>query len=172
MTEQGFYYHISDTYEPCTAHAISTMCTFHDNDIGRQFSQQVMRLVFTLVLDNLKKSSGSEFGKAQNLWLQIRDYLYETPPQLFSRKHLAEHFQVTETYISRLFTRYSGKTFKDYLHSHFMEKAERLLENTNMNIEEIAFTCGYDSPSYFIHRFKELPNVSPAVWRCMNNKKM
>ena len=160
-----YFYHISDTYRLCTANAIATLCTLEPDALYTQFGTPLMRLVWLLILQDLKASSINEFGKAHNLWFQIRDFISSFPAEKINRQLLADHFHVTETYISILFTQFANTTFKGYLQREKLEKAVTLLHNTNMTINEIAFKSGFDSASYFIRIFKSVYHVSPGAWR-------
>ena len=46
-----------------------------------------------------------------------------------------------------------------------MKKAEELLENGDMNINEVALMVGYTSPSYFIQNFKKYFGRTPGTQR-------
>ena len=78
---------------------------------------------------------------------------------------LAAHFNVTETYISILFSKFSGTSFKGYLMQEKLNKAIELLDQTDMTVNEAAFYSGFDSVSYFIRVFKSVYEMSPGAWR-------
>ncbi len=46
-----------------------------------------------------------------------------------------------------------------------MNKAVRLLNETNMTIGEIAWNCGFQSSSYFIRTFKAANKISMGLRR-------
>ena len=55
--------------------------------------------------------------------------------------------------------------FSKYLLGLRMKKAEELLENGDMNINEVALMVGYTSPSYFIQNFKKYFGRTPGTQR-------
>ena len=161
------FYHISDTYRLCTGSAISTLCMLEDEKTLTEFGPGLMRLIWTLILQDIKASKVNMFSKAHRLWFQIRDFISSQPIENISRRMIAEHFRITETYITILFTRYSGTNFSGYLQKERLRKAVSLLDETTMNISEVAYNSGFDSVSYFIRCFKKQYAISPGTWRQM-----
>ena len=162
---ERFFYHLSDSRRQCTDHAIKTLCSLDENMLTSDYASMLMQLIWKLILQDLKSSSINELGKAHNLWFQIRDFIHLHPSEMISRKMLAQHFNVTETYISLLFSKFSGTTFKGYLLREKLNKAIELLDQTDMTVNEAAFYSGFDSVSYFIRVFKANYQTSPGAWR-------
>ncbi len=46
-----------------------------------------------------------------------------------------------------------------------MEKAQRMLKDSNMPIKEIAYECGFDEANYFIRVFHQLYGMTPKQYR-------
>lgn len=160
------YFHISDTFRPSTANAIATLCTLDDATIGR-FGPSLMVLVCTLVLQDLKDSHVQGFGKAHNLWFLLRDYLAEHPEEQPSRRDVARWFNITETYVSRLFSSFANCTFKEYVRRNNLTRARQLLATSQLTVDEVAYHSGFNNTSYFIRLFKERYHLSPGAWRQM-----
>jgi AraC-like DNA-binding protein len=162
---ERFFYHLSDSRRQCTANAIKTICSLDEDILDSDYASTLMQLIWKLILQDLKSSSVNELGKAHNLWFQIRDFISMHPSEMISRKMLAAHFNVTETYISILFSKFSGTSFKGYLMQEKLNKAIELLDQTDMTVNEAAFYSGFDSVSYFIRVFKSVYEMSPGAWR-------
>ena len=81
---------------------------------------------------------------------------------------LAEYAKLTCKSIPT-FQRDFKKTFKDTPAKWVMKKrirlATELLENTPLNIGEIAFECGFENQTHFSRIFKEKMGVSPSQFR-------
>jgi len=161
------FYHISDTYRLCTSTAIASLCMLENEAMMTQFGPDLMKLIWTLVLQDIRASKVTMFSKAHNLWFQIRDFMASMPIETINRQMIADHFRITETYVSILFARYAGTNFSDYLLQGKLHKAVNLLDETTMSISEIAYNSGFDSISYFIRRFKKKYSISPGTWRIM-----
>ncbi len=159
------YYHLKDSLRICTSHAINAVCELHEGAEANALAPDMLRSAFTLLLADIRNSVVPKCGKAYALWNKLADRIIATFPEQLSRKELADHFMITETYVSRLFSKYAGMTYKEYLRKHQMNKAVRLLDETNMTVEEIAWHCGFQSSSYFIRTFKAANKISPGLRR-------
>ena len=58
-----------------------------------------------------------------------------------------------------------GVNFRSYLRTLRLEKAKRLLAETDLTVQEIAEQVGFASQSYFIHVFKSAGDGTPAGYR-------
>jgi AraC-like DNA-binding protein/mannose-6-phosphate isomerase-like protein (cupin superfamily) len=66
---------------------------------------------------------------------------------------------------SRWFSRATGNTFVEYLTNTRMAHAYHALIETGKTVTEIAFDCGFNSVSHFIHRFRAIRGVSPLEFK-------
>jgi AraC-like DNA-binding protein/ABC-type thiamin/hydroxymethylpyrimidine transport system permease subunit len=78
---------------------------------------------------------------------------------------LAEHFQLSPSYISRFLKEHSGVLFSECLFQLRHEEAKRLLAETAMTVKQIVQSVGYTGESKFIERFKKLEGVTPGQYR-------
>lgn len=78
---------------------------------------------------------------------------------------LAQRLQVSKGYLSSLFKEETTVSLTQYITLLRMNRAERLLKNTSMKINEVAEAVGYRDASYFGLQFKRLYGVSPAQFR-------
>lgn len=81
-----------------------------------------------------------------------------------SLKTVAALFGYNEKYLSKLFYRYMGVRFGDYITELRMRTACGLMECGRSCIKEIAFLCGYTDPLYFSKVFKSRLKCSPTVF--------
>ncbi|MBQ9063286.1 MAG: PocR ligand-binding domain-containing protein [Eubacterium sp.] len=72
---------------------------------------------------------------------------------------------VHPSYLSSLFRKVTGLTFKDYLNQIRIEHALELLKNTDYPIMEIAISCGFNDQSYFTKVFKKQTGMTPRQFR-------
>lgn len=78
---------------------------------------------------------------------------------------LARQSGCTPDHLSALFRQRTGEALVGYITRLRLERAAQLLRETPMAVKEIAWACGYASPSYFIHSFKTRHGVTPKAFR-------
>lgn len=84
---------------------------------------------------------------------------------------IAEVLQITPNYLSTLFRRVEGVTLSRYLTGVRMECARKLLESSQMCIEQIAREAGYADAHYFTRVFKENFGVYPTKYQKEHGKR-
>lgn len=80
-------------------------------------------------------------------------------------KRLAENLRCSPDYLSRLFSQEEGISLISYIHQQRVTYAAELLSETQLNISEIAWACGFSHPSYFNRIFKKFYDMSPKLYR-------
>lgn len=78
---------------------------------------------------------------------------------------IAEQLHMNPSYISRLFKEKTGKSFTEYLTNIRLEKAKTILLETDLKVEEIGKSLGYNKSYYFIKLFKEHTGSTPGDFR-------
>ncbi len=84
---------------------------------------------------------------------------------------VAEQFEISHFYLSRLFKAVTGFAFIEYLNSIRIKEAQRLLRETNEKVQAIANAVGFVNQSHFGRIFKEITGTSPLQYRKELQKK-
>ena len=72
---------------------------------------------------------------------------------------------VSPNYLSSLFTRETGQSFKEHLIQIRMNKAKELLLTSSAKVQEIALAVGYTDTHYFSYSTKRYFGLSPRQIR-------
>ena len=78
---------------------------------------------------------------------------------------LAERFYLSKPYISKYIKEKSGMTFGELVKKIRMKKAKALLKSSNMTVENIALTVGYQNVEHFNRLFKKAYQMTPMQYR-------
>lgn len=83
-----------------------------------------------------------------------------------SLNYVAEAFELSDSYVSRLFKEKTGNNFLDYMNRARIEKAKMiLLSERETSIQEIGSLVGYDSDATFRRIFKKYEGITPSQFR-------
>jgi len=129
--------------------------------LGTQI-QQVDQLFLRLCQEvcNLKS------GKQQNLIEQVMGYIQTNYADSdLSLTQVADHFHVSESYLSYTFKIQSGVNFVSFVENLRMTKAKELLRQTSLKIGDIALQVGYASTNSFCRAFKRSTGDSASSYR-------
>ncbi len=78
---------------------------------------------------------------------------------------MAEHFHLSEPYLSKYIHEKSGKTFGDIVNNVKLKKAKTLLKNGTMTVENIAAAVGFPNVEHFSRVFKKKMGMTPIQYR-------
>ncbi len=86
----------------------------------------------------------------------------------FGILHMCRAMQMSRTQLHRKITALTGMSASIYLRSKRLQKAKRLLKESDLNISQIAFSVGFGDPNYFTRVFSEEFNMTPSNFRIEN----
>lgn len=83
----------------------------------------------------------------------------------FGIAELCEILKISRTQLHRKLKKLTGQSTSHYIRSLRLDIAKGLLEKTNLNVSEVAFTVGFSSANYFSKVFKEEYGYAPKEAR-------
>ena len=157
-----------ETQKNGIARAIETMA--HEEKCGEYGSDIAMKSCVAQVLlatlrDTRPDQSDAEASKIADNAIRC---IYDTT--VYINAHYAEELSAADCaarafmstgYFSRCFFSVTGKSFKDYLNTVRINRAERELFSTDRSVTEIAADCGFSNVSYFISVYKKQKGETP-----------
>ena len=110
-------------------------------------------------------------GNTRSFVTKAKDYVADHySDQELSIDFICNYLGVSSAYFSTVFKKETGKTFVGYLTDFRMEKAERMLLETDEKTYVIAQEVGYSDPNYFSYVFKKQFGVSPSKYKTGKGK--
>lgn len=82
-----------------------------------------------------------------------------------SLENVANHFNYTPEYTSRLIRKVTNSSFTKILKSTRLDISLSLLTETNISVSDISNHIGYPNPEHFIRTFKKAYNLTPSEYR-------
>lgn len=120
------------------------------------------------VEQNLKLFAEQYFAcQEKSVSEKIKSYILQNFADFnLSIASVADYFEVSQSYVCDVFKHDFGFTVNEYIRDIRIQKAKQLLaESPNITIEDICFTVGYGSRSYFQHLFKKITQLTPSQYR-------
>lgn len=148
-----------DKFQLIEAHALLLL-----NYVRRYFYEQVP-----------PETAASELRKADLKLLSRFQTLIQTsflpdviPPENSSPHsvgYYAEQLNIHPNHLNAVVKSISGQTALQVIHHHLIQLAKSYLIQTEMSVQEIAYTLHFESPNYFSRFFKKNTNLSPLAYR-------
>lgn len=134
--------------------------------------------LLSLLLQQIFLLSHRHRTEGQKTGSDIRDeierathYFNENYHSVLSIKEYAISRHLSPCWFIRNFKEIVKVTPMQYIVSLRMMNAQNLLENTTLNITEIAEAVGYDNPLYFSRLFHKHTGTSPSLYRTTRKEK-
>ena len=84
---------------------------------------------------------------------------------MHSLDELAQAFYLNKSYLSRIFKKATGYTVTEYINIYRIQESQKLLEDTDMSIADVAQAVGYENMTYYNRVFKKYVETSPLQYR-------
>lgn len=99
----------------------------------------------------------------------VEDNINETE---FSVEELASSLNISRSYFYKKMIKITGKKPIEFIKTIRMKRAQQLLTESQMQISEIAYILGYNSPKVFSKHFKDEFNISPSEFIRQHSRKI
>ncbi len=122
--------------------------------------------MFGLILRHRPEAPPVRHWSQANVVAQkILGYLTDHYREKITLTQVAGAAAYTEGECCRIFKRFTGETIFNYLRELRLEQSIQLLTTTDKSISEIAYGCGFQSPSYYIEAFGRQFGCTPGEYR-------
>ena len=138
-------------------------------DHGKKLAFQVAE---NYVLNTIREDSapqrlspGFRYGARDKRLGKILLLMQENLERPLSIATLSERAGTNEKAATRLFERHVGETPHRYYLRLRIERAANLLRQSELQVEEVAFACGFSSSSHLSRHFRPLMGATPKAYK-------
>jgi AraC-like DNA-binding protein len=117
---------------------------------------------------NLQKSDEVELSRAGIVDRRLRralEFMHDNCGRELKLSEIAAAAYLSDFHFARLFKKITGMTPHGYLASLRIERARKMLAETDLSIAEIGAQIGYTSQSHFTKIFRESTGMTPRAFR-------
>ncbi len=146
---------------------LNAMMEHQDEDIELGIIQRVFHIwkyLYRLVKNahDVEEQEHEKYIKElRNMVFHIHKYYTEK----LTLEEIADAGNVCRSNCCKIFQELLHKSPITYLTEYRIAKSLELLNNSSMNITEIAFCCGFSSTSYYIKKFRHMMGCSPLQYK-------
>ncbi|MDR6554913.1 AraC family transcriptional regulator [Paenibacillus qinlingensis] len=123
---------------------------------------------FFLILFGLQDEQGEHASKPtgyQHLAHDVLSYLIGHYQESLLIEDIVSRFPVSRSQLFALFKETTGTTIKQFLIEYRLNKAKRLLMETDLAVSEVSSAVGFGDMSHFFHIFKKETGMTPKQYR-------
>lgn len=102
----------------------------------------------------------------------ILNYIHKNYKKDIDINMLADHVGLSYSHARKIFNDETGENIVNYINNLRIEEAQRLLRQTDLNINEIALSLGYNNNQSFNRFFKKYVGITPGEYRNIKAKAM
>lgn len=116
-----------------------------------------------------KVNSTSLIKRELKVIMRLADNIQQVPEKQYSLEILCKESGLSAVKLQEGFKFLYQRTVSDFIRNTRLERAERLLKDTDMNISEVVYSIGLTSRSYFCKVFKAKYSCSPKNYKSKVN---
>lgn len=128
---------------------------------GKEKLEQTITSLFEELLENIQaKTKKTDLSVAD----ELMNFIHENFHRDLSLTDLADHFNLSSSYVSTVFKEQTGENFKEYLNMYRVKKAKEILSVQEVKISQVASMVGFNNVNTFIRIFKKYVGLSPGQY--------
>ncbi len=162
---RSFYVSEDDTKRICSL--FEMLEQEHDHPAKDDVQEQLLKIILKIATRYIP--SDAKWDQKHNPIFKTLKYIQTHFREDISLENVAEYVGFSSQYLSRLFHKKLGISYKQYLTAVRVSYAQRLLETTNMKNIDVCFESGFNSYSSFSRAFEKIVGTSPGQF--METKK-
>lgn len=169
------YYYIT----PDTATALHALVGQIEEESGRngafgnaEVLESLLRILLVKIIREGRKDGSRQLSSAKPshiLFIRFRKAVEQEYARLHTVQEYASMLNVSQRTLYNCVSECADMSPLSFINGRIMLEAKRLVRYTNMLIKEIAFTLGYEDPSYFVKLFKRHTGYLPSDFREADN---
>lgn len=139
------------------------------------FFKEVLISYTTLILSYVQIYYERQFEARSRIYNKVVADFYEqldtvlnNPkgiPELPSVTYFAGKANLSTNYFGDMIKHFTGTSPIDHIHERIIQIAKSKLRQTKLSVSEIAYSLGFDYPTYFTRFFRQKTGISPKLFR-------
>ncbi|MEE3999758.1 helix-turn-helix domain-containing protein [Tenacibaculum sp. FZY0031] len=142
---------------------------------SKQFSKEIVTSYANLILTYIEKYYKRQFDTRSSLYNKVVVDFRKNLDDFFNDNteikklptvgYFAKKSNLSSNYFGDLIKHFTGESAQSYIQQYVLQIAKSKLKQSSLSISEIAYSLGFDYPTYFTRFFKKEVGVTPTVFR-------
>lgn len=137
--------------------------------LRRDGYQSAVVALLTLLLVDLARLASDVPGEfrlnGEPLLADVFGFIEEHYAEGISLKDVARSVNLSAGYLTTIVRQKTGRPVQEWIAERRLTQARRLLNETDLGVEDVSTEVGYRDPSYFVRAFRQSHGVTPLAWR-------
>ena len=103
--------------------------------------------------------------KKKDVIVDAKEYIRKNYDQNITLNDISKQFYINPYYFSQLFKKKTGVTYQKYLTDYRVDRAKKLLAETELRIYEVCRLVGYSDVNHFNQVFERAEGMKPSEYR-------
>lgn len=150
----------------------------YKNSTGSRYISELIRFapdincVRQYLLDLIQQhiDTISNLDNKGRIVFEVEQYIMQNCDKDLSIREIAQRIFITPNYLCYLYKKNTGRTLNQFILDVKMEKASKLICETNMKLGEVSDALGYANQNYFTRLFTKYFGESPRAYRNKHGK--
>lgn len=145
-------------------------CLMHEQGPCYEMAvQRDLSRIFEYIFSNFDALPKTKNTRIQ-IHTQIRiqkmlSYIWEHYAEAVTLEDIAGAAHISRSEAGRCFNTYMGCSPVDVLIQHRLQMAHRLIKDVTLTLQEISYSCGFNSVHYFSRQFRQTFGYTPGQYR-------
>ncbi|PMC37995.1 hypothetical protein CJ195_10405 [Bacillus sp. UMB0899] len=131
--------------------------------------EEALKSIFNKLIKNMNKIN--EMPKKNEI-IKAKKYVLLNLDKKITLGEVAAYLHLNPSYFSRLYKQHTNENFIDYVIKSKMERAQELIDHSNVSIDKISEMLGFENKSYFFKTFKKYYGATPSEYKYKSAKQL
>ena len=142
----------------------------YKDDLMRNYINLIIHEALKLQPSEQYEQHSNAASRLTSVFLELLERQFpiesaDNPLQLKTAQDYATNLNVHVNYLNRAVKEVTGKPTTTHITERIVTEAKALLQHTDWNISDIAYSLGFEYPTYFNNFFKRLTGTNPKSLR-------
>ena len=124
-----------------------------------------LQIFLSLIAESAGTQARPEEDKANQYVKRAVEFIQRNYCNPVKVTDVADYVCINRSYLYTLFEHSMGMSPQQFLTAFRLTRAAELLAVTQLPVESIALSCGYNDPLVFTKAFKQMKGMSPSAYR-------